>query len=184
MATLRPSRAVLLLSALVLLTLSLAGEAEGAATFRRQPDATPGGSQPFLVLDDSRYPVVSYYDSAAGDLKLLRCDDPICTGTDSLNTPATIGDVGQFSSLALDHLGYPVVSYYDATNDTLQILRCNEIWCLPGGESITSPAGPGTGTFSSIQLDRFGIPSRRLLRRRQRRPQGHALQRLQLRRRR
>src|SRR3989344_3488075 len=70
------------------------------------------GQDASLVLDSAGYPVVSYY-AAAGDLKLLHCNDVNCAaGGDSITSPDTTGYVGRETYIALDALGYPVVSSY------------------------------------------------------------------------
>jgi hypothetical protein len=95
-----------------------------------------------LALDAGGNPVVGYFDHTEtdGDLKLVHCDDPNCSGGDeSITSPDTGGRVGAYTSLALDASGNPVVSYWDYTNGDLKILRCNDPNCDGVGESITSP---------------------------------------------
>ncbi len=113
-----------------------------------------------LALDASGNPVVSYHDSIGDDLRLLHCNDPNCSGDDeSITSPDTVGDVGLWTSLALDASGNPVVSYQDSTNRDLKVLHCNDPNCSGGDESITSPDTVGNvGNFTSLELDSSGNP--------------------------
>jgi Tol biopolymer transport system component len=76
-----------------------------------------------------------------------------------MTSPDTAGNAGEDMSLALDAMGFPVVSYVDATNSGLRVLHCNDINCAGGNESITSPdTTAGVGEYSSLMLDSSGLP--------------------------
>jgi sugar lactone lactonase YvrE len=116
-----------------------------------------------LALDASGYPVVSYRDTTRApntDLKVLHCNDPNCAGGgESITFPDMGGQVGEWTSLALDASGYPVVSYYDYANHKLKVMHCNDANCAAGGESITSPdTGSNVGEYTSLVLDGSGKP--------------------------
>ena len=118
------------------------------------------GTYTSLALDSSGNPVISYHDSTNGDLKLAHCNDVNCTGGDeSIVTVDNTGDVGEYTSLALDSSGYPVISYFDDTNDDLKLAHCNDPNCTGGDESIVTLDSAGdVGGYTSLALDSSGCP--------------------------
>jgi hypothetical protein len=132
------------------------------------PDsANSSGEFSSLVLDSTGYPVISHYiasDAAGaplGDLAVTHCNDPACApGGDVTSTVDSAGDVGQFTSIALDSSGFPVVSYYDVTNTSLKVVHCNDVNCAGGNEAINTVdnTATDTGQFSSLALDGSGFP--------------------------
>jgi len=120
------------------------------------------GSYSSLQLDSEGFPVISYYDNG-GVLKLAHCNDPDCAGGDeSINTvDGGPNDVGQFNSLALDGDGFPVISYYDATAQKLDLAHCSDENCADPASIVPvatddDPADD-VGQFSSLGLNDFPI---------------------------
>jgi hypothetical protein len=107
------------------------------------PDTTSRfGNYTSLQLDSSGYPVISYWDTANGDLRVMHCNDPNCTGGDeSMTAPDTAGIVGDYTSLVLDSDGYPLISYYDLSNGDLKLLHCGDANCMISNTAPTVEAG-------------------------------------------
>ena len=116
------------------------------------------GNHSAIVIDSSGNPVVSYADDTNGDLKLLYCGDPTCTTGNVITSPDTSGNFnGQSTSIVLDSVGNPVVSYLHNTALELRVLHCGDPTCS-SGNTVATP-DPGTsGGFTSLQLDASGYP--------------------------
>jgi hypothetical protein len=94
-----------------------------------------------IAIDSAGNPWVAY---SSGDLKIARyvggssgsgCSDSAwtCTAMESS------GYLGQYSSIAFDNYGKPIVSYYDATNADLRVAKLDD----RAGELLISPASGG-----------------------------------------
>jgi hypothetical protein len=105
-------------------------------------------------------PVISYYDSTAGALKVAACTNLACSGAAIINTlddPAN--DVGITTSVAIGIDVRPVISYHDSTGQTLKVAKCANINCV-GLVFVTTVDNPANsvGLFTSIAIGADGRP--------------------------
>ncbi|MBC7709193.1 MAG: hypothetical protein H7203_03970 [Rhizobacter sp.] len=120
-----------------------------------------------MTIGSDGYPAISLYSQAAGDLLLAHCAGQDCyvapstggTGT-RINIVDTVGDVGQFTSLAIGADGMPVMSYIDATNRILKIAKCDNVDCSGAIwlRAIGSVGSLSPGHSTSIAIGADGAP--------------------------
>lgn len=74
------------------------------------------------------------------------------------NTVDLDGNVGEFSSLNINILGNPVISYYDKTNGDLKVAVCGNPTCA-FNNTITTVSSSGIGgSFTSLKLNNKEYP--------------------------
>ena len=116
------------------------------------------GQYTSLALNSSGFPVISYYDATNGWLRVAVCGDSTCT-TKTTTTVDSSGfmDVGQYTSLALNSSGFPVISYYDATNRDLKVAVCGDSTCTTK-TTTTVDSTINVGKYTSLALSSSGFP--------------------------
>ena len=116
------------------------------------------GSDPSLAIGADGRPVISYYDATNGDLKVAVCATTTCTGTPTITTVDSVGNVGQFSALAIGLDGRPVISYRDASTFDLKVAACTTAACT-GTPTITTVDSVGVvGVDTSLAIGADGRP--------------------------
>lgn len=83
---------------------------------------------------------------------------PTPVPTTSLASPDPAGTVGQHTSLQLDSSGFPVISYFHGTDNTLNVVHCTDANCTTAPTSYTGDATSGAGRWSSLDLNASGYP--------------------------
>jgi LPXTG-site transpeptidase (sortase) family protein len=75
-----------------------------------------------------------------------------------LTTVDSLGDVGRSTSLVLNSSGFPVISYYDATNDDLKVAVCGNATCTANNIITTVDSSGDMGRHTSLVLNSSGFP--------------------------
>jgi hypothetical protein len=123
------------------------------------PDAANNiGKYTFIALDSNGNPVISYYDAANANLKVLHCGNATCSAGNTIATVDSTGNVGQYTAVTVDANNFPVVSYYDVTNGKLKVLHCGNAACTAGNSIVKPDVASSNGVQSSIKLNQLGQP--------------------------
>ena len=90
-----------------------------------------------IAIGTDGFPVICYFDETANALKVAKCNDAACAGSNETITTVDdpVAHVGQYCSIALGMDGHPYISYLDETAGTLKLMRCNDPACAGGDES-------------------------------------------------
>ena len=143
------------------------------------------GSYTSLAIGTDGFPVISYYDATGDDLRVAKCNDAACAGAnETISVVDASGNVGSYTSLAIGADGFPVISYFDLTNGSLKVAKCNDPACAGANETRHHRRQPGERR-RQVHLDRDRhrrLPRRQLPRQQRRRAQGGEVQRPRLRR--
>ncbi len=147
-----------------LLNVAVCGDATCTAkTLTTVDDGAQSGFSSSLALNSSGFPVISYYDITNETLKLAVCMNATCSGTGK--TITTVDSTGindsytnrAFTSLVLNSLGYPVISYYDVTNNDLKVAVCGDATCTAKTLTTVDETGD-VGLYASLILNSSGYP--------------------------
>ena len=88
-----------------------------------------------IAIGADAFPVISYYDDSSDALRLAKCNDAACAGSNETLTVVddSAHNVGFFTSIAIGADGFPVISYWDATPpQSLKVAKCSNASCTGG----------------------------------------------------
>jgi hypothetical protein len=85
-------------------------------------------------------------------------ETPVPPRVSVVDDPAN--SVISYTSIAIGSDGFPVISYYDNTADTLKVAKCNDAACAGGDETFTTVDDPANlvGEYASIAIGIDGFP--------------------------
>ncbi|MBI2891445.1 MAG: hypothetical protein HYY13_11760 [Nitrospirae bacterium] len=111
------------------------------------------GSYASTALDNNGRLHVAYYDASNGDLRYLSVDTRILyTSVPQREVVDLAGDVGSYTSIAVDAAGHAHISYYDSTNADLKYAtNASGAWATQ-----TLDSEGDAGRYSSIAIDPQG----------------------------
>ena len=133
-------------------------DCSGTATITTIDSANRVGYWTSIAIGNNGKPVISYYDILSRNLKVAACTSTDCTGTATITTIDSDGDVGQFTSIAIGATGLPVISYYDSTNTDLKAAACTATDCTGTAIITTVSSDDDIGRYSSIVIGATGLP--------------------------
>jgi len=69
----------------------------------------------------------------------------------------SLGNVGQYSSIAIGFDGAGLISYWDLTNGGLKVAHCANVACTAAGASTLDGSGVGAYTSVTVGADGMGL---------------------------
>ena len=115
------------------------------------------GTYPTVTIENG-LPFISYYDITDGNINGYDCTDVACTaGTVAFSSGAS-GNYGQYSSVAINSDGFPMISYYHAGD--LYVFDCSAANCTAGSVSSLELdlSSVDNGKYTSIALGVDNLP--------------------------
>lgn len=103
---------------------------------------------PSVIVGADGFPIISFFDSVNGDLRVAHCTDRACRSSELFTLDQT-GIVGEFSSITIRKDGLPVISYYDRSNGNLKLASCLTRSCSTSS-SVVVDSGGDVGQYTSI----------------------------------
>lgn len=114
-----------------------------------------------LAFGTDGFPVISYFDSSSGALKVAKCANAACAGQATISTVANTlgGTVGLYSAIAIGADGLPVISYFDSGNAVVRVAKCVNPDCSGTATRTTiDNASTASGQWTDIAIGNDGLP--------------------------
>jgi hypothetical protein len=113
------------------------------------------GSSTSIAIDSNDAVHISYYDATNTGLKYATCSSG-CTTTSNWNIVSvdTTGNVGWWTSIAINSNNAVHISYYDSTNDDLKYATCaSSCSSTSSWSKVTIDSNGDVGKYSSVAID-------------------------------
>ena len=109
-----------------------------------------------LAVPADGLPVMSYWDSTAGALKVAKCVDAACRGTSIVTVVDDTNNTGRYSALALGADGLPIISYADLTLGALKVAKCQNAACTSA--VLSTVIDVNSVMYTAIAVPGDGLP--------------------------
>ena len=115
------------------------------------------------------FPLVSYFDRKAGDLRAALCHRPDCCEAGSRCQDSTQGptvltvagdssEVGEYGAVEVGADGNPVFAYYNASKTALEFAHCADPGCTLPIETRTLDDSADVGKYVALLIGGDGLP--------------------------
>jgi hypothetical protein len=111
-----------------------------------------------LAVPADGLPVMSYWDSTAGALKVAKCVDAACRGTPTVTVVDDEGNIGRYSSIAIGADGLPIISYIDQPQAILRVAKCQDAACTSTTRTTIADLAGSSLFYSAIAVPSDGLP--------------------------
>ena len=121
--------------------------------------AGSGGGYTSLAIGGDGFPVIATSDGQTGQLLVVKCNDPACTGDGDVIT-VVADDILAYVSLALGTDGFPLIAYERNLGPSVSVIKCNDPACAGGDEaqSVVDDQGEDPGQYTTVAIGANGNP--------------------------
>lgn len=120
-------------------------------------DASTSNQQDIAItIGADGNPVVAYFESGDGELRVAACDNPRCLSA-TITTIDSNGQAGQHTAITIGADGFPVIAYYDGAAGQLRVAKCNNAACTSSAIN-TVDFGPVAGRDPAMSIGASSTP--------------------------
>ena len=84
-----------------------------------------------ISIGSDGLPVISFYETVNDNLKVIKCTKIDCSDVRLSTFTGSLGDGNRSTSITIGMDGFPLISFYDATNGDLLVAHCSNTGCIP-----------------------------------------------------
>lgn len=112
-----------------------------------------------IGLNGSGFPVISYLDFTNNDLKFVACTAADCSTANAPIVLENTVNARDYTSLAVNSAGNPLITYWDNTNFAIRAIRCTSQDCSTRDTPFVIEDTAGTvGQFNKVIFNNLGHP--------------------------